>query len=241
MLTLYQKGFDPPYESPLEHDLAWHLTKYLGVLLFKQVDVPLPGTTFRLDLAVVSPRGRVVAFECDGKDAHADGFRDRCRDALILDGMGGPAAIYRFRGKDLHYYMNDCLYVVGRKDPEIFPDWALGQLGLLASDEVKSVLEGDGEDWAGRPNGYDQGDETRVYYRGEARRAHGDIRVERRTIELCRDAELAHFLTFAKARPRGSVRGRVLRLLPESEIHRAVLAMIEDVKFASIPSCETDP
>src|SRR5947209_4872370 len=115
--------FDPPYDSPIEEDLAWGLSKHLGasVRLHKQVEVPTSVTTFYLDLVAETSSGYRVAFECDGQAYHQDGLRDECRDALIL-ATSKVAAIYRFRGQDLYYHRDDCLFYVLKNDSRLFSE-----------------------------------------------------------------------------------------------------------------------
>ena len=78
-----QSGYEPPYDSPLEAQLAYFLPKYIedAAKFFKQYEVETPRGTFRLDFLVDSPKGK-FGFECDGKDFH-DYYRDMFRDALI--------------------------------------------------------------------------------------------------------------------------------------------------------------
>lgn len=183
--------FDPPYESPLEEDLAWHLTKHLAddVELPKQEEVVTPFGTFELDLVAKPPSGSLIAFECDGQGYHPDPFRDRCRDALIL-GMGVQAAIYRFRGPDLWYHMYDCLYIVTQKDPGLFSWRGHRNIELLASDEVKSAL-GSSID-SENPSGYEHRNTVTVYY------PEFSLVVERRTLDSwLLDAGVTNFLSFA--------------------------------------------
>lgn len=129
------EAFNPPYDSPIEEMLAWHLSKYLDepVVPDEQAEVVTPVATFYLDLMVRRHGGRVIAFECDGKEYHTDPFRGQCRNALIFC-YGGAKAIYPFRGQDLHDGVNDGLYAVARKDPAAFSDRGHRHVELLAPD-----------------------------------------------------------------------------------------------------------
>src|SRR5947208_837210 len=104
-------AYDPPYDSPIEEILAWNLSKHLGedVILDKLAEVKTPFATFYLDLVAITPKGLRIGFECDGKDYHTSPLRDECRDALIL-AVKSVAAIYRFRGQDIHHHEHDCSY-----------------------------------------------------------------------------------------------------------------------------------
>jgi hypothetical protein len=138
------REFDPPYDSPIEQDFAWGLSKHLAetTILHKQVEVPTSAATFRLDLVAQTDwtpfykppgSGFRIAFECDGKDYHADVLRDECRDALILS-TNAVSAIYRFRGCDLHYHLADCLFYILTHDPFLFSDRGRRNIEVLASD-----------------------------------------------------------------------------------------------------------
>jgi len=122
----------------LEDLLAWNLDKYLDdlVVLHKQFEVETICGKFRVDLAAVQGT-RTVGFECDGKDFH-NAFRDDWRDAMIL-GTGAIDLIYRFRGCDLIYHMNDCLYVVSRLDKSLFSQRGFVNLNRLASPAAKAI------------------------------------------------------------------------------------------------------
>ncbi|TGU70716.1 hypothetical protein E4633_17105 [Geomonas terrae] len=83
--------------------------------------------------------GVKIGFECDGKDFH-DESRDEWRDAMIL-GSKGVDAIYRMRGADLYYHINDILYFISKWDPELFSQRGLLNLEVLASDAVRTSSE----------------------------------------------------------------------------------------------------
>lgn len=141
--------YKPPYDSPLEDSFAWHISKYLGnrTTLAKQVQTATSFGTFFLDFVSRSPSGRRVAFECDGRDFHRDPVRDICRDAVVLD-SGAVDAVYRLRGQDLHYHLEDCLYVLARWEPRLFSVTGVYQLSLLASHGVRMLAE-DAHCWTG--------------------------------------------------------------------------------------------
>ena len=76
-----------------------------------------------------------VGIECDGTDYH-DAFRDEFRDSLIL-GTRQVDVIYRFRGPDLFYHMEDCLYLLSQWEPIMFSKKGNSLLETLASDRIK--------------------------------------------------------------------------------------------------------
>jgi len=105
-------------ESPLESRFALSLIRRLhpNAHLESQVSVDTICGRFRLDF-VVTRRGRMVAVECDGKDYHDEG-RDEWRDAMVL-GAEAVDVIYRFRGSDLTYHLNDCLFLISQWEPDL--------------------------------------------------------------------------------------------------------------------------
>lgn len=132
--------YSPPYDSPLEDDFAYHITKYLEptISLIPQYEVKTICGIFRLDFMVDTLSGK-IGFECDGKDFH-DVSRDEWRDSMIL-GSKGVDAIYRMRGQDLYYHINDILYFISRWNPELFSHRGLVNLHTLASDAVRTNSE----------------------------------------------------------------------------------------------------
>ena len=128
------------FDSPLEFRFAYNLMKYLhhDTHLDTQVSVETITGTYRLDF-VAHREGRKVAVECDGKDFHDEG-RDEWRDAMIL-GAEAVDVIYRFRGRDINYHIEDCLFVVSQWEPHIFSLRGLLQLNGSASDEARHYLE----------------------------------------------------------------------------------------------------
>lgn len=128
---------DPPYDSPLEDEFVHNLEKYVGELDSFDPQVAVSTICGRFILDFVARAGeRAVGFECDGKPYH-DRFRDEWRDAMIL-GAEAVDTIYRLRGADLYYHMEDCLFVISKLDPWLFSDRGLANLDRLASDEARS-------------------------------------------------------------------------------------------------------
>ncbi len=111
--------YEPPYDSPIEEVFAWHCCKYLtsGVNLEKQVELPTQHGMFRADF-ILSKASERIEIECDGRDFHDD-FRDEFRDAIIL-GERHVDTIYRFRGCDIMYSPDDCIWVISALHPYLF-------------------------------------------------------------------------------------------------------------------------
>lgn len=126
-------------ESPLEEFFIETLEKYLSPKseIFPQYEVKTLAGKFRLDF-LLTVHGKKIAFECDGADFH-DEFRDAWRDALIL-GSREIDTIYRFRGKDLHTFLNDCIYLIYHYDKDLFNERypLIGE--RLISEELKNKL-----------------------------------------------------------------------------------------------------
>jgi len=126
-------------ESPLEELFIHTLEKYLSPKsdIFPQHEVMTLAGKFRLDFLLIV-NDKKIAFECDGADFH-DEWRDEWRDALIL-GSGEIDTIYRFRGKDLHTFIDDCIYLIYQYDKELFNDRYPSIAQQLISDELKNQL-----------------------------------------------------------------------------------------------------
>jgi hypothetical protein len=126
-------------ESPLEELFIQTVEKYLSPKsnILPQHEVTTLAGKFRLDF-LLTVEDKKIAFECDGEDFH-DEWRDEWRDALIL-GSREIDTIYRFRGKDLHTFLNDCIYLIYHYDKELFTDRypVIGQ--RLISEELKNKL-----------------------------------------------------------------------------------------------------
>lgn len=141
-------SYDPPYEGALQDEFAWHLIKYLreDATLQSEVAVERPGAFFALDFVVTvpTPDGSVrrVAFECGGTRTLRDHQRQLRRDATVL-GVDAADVVYRLRGSDLLYHMEDVLYLVslweGAAAASPFSDRGRINLATLASPEAKTL------------------------------------------------------------------------------------------------------
>ena len=130
--------YNPPYDSPIEDILAYHIVKYLDqrVSFIPQVEVKTICGIFRVDFMVYGVNGEKIGFECDGKEFHEEGH-DEWRDAMIL-GADKADTMYRLRGSDITYHINDVLYALSQWSPTIFSQRGYINLGLLASDKART-------------------------------------------------------------------------------------------------------
>jgi len=136
MLSVGGPVYDPPYDTPLEDELAWHLVKYLNrrAALFSQVRVPTPCGVFWVDFVLLH-EGRRVALECGTMEGVEDEQQQQYRDALIM-GSGMFDVLYRVRGRDLFYFMEDVVQVLAKAHPAYFTARAQINLSRLAAPEV---------------------------------------------------------------------------------------------------------
>lgn len=127
------------YESPIEEIFAWNCAKYLvsRIVFDNQLEVNTKHGRFRIDF-LLSDGNERVAVECDGHDFH-DTFRDELRDAILL-GEGNFETIYHFRGCDLTYYTEDCLWLMSILDPNLFSERGRLNLNQLHKLEIVSSL-----------------------------------------------------------------------------------------------------
>lgn len=133
---------DERLESPIEKDFAYAMQKYLSdmVRCIPQVEVQTLCGEFRIDFVCTNQvDGRSVAFECDGKEFH-DPSRDEWRDAMIL-GEEHVHRVYRIRGADIYYRLEDVLFSLSQLEPSMFSERGKTNLERLASDQVKSILK----------------------------------------------------------------------------------------------------
>jgi hypothetical protein len=132
--------FDPPYDSPIQQELAWVLSKYVtpNARFTKEKEISTDVSAFRVDLVLEIPGGKSIGIECDGRDFH-DPLADLFRDSLIL-GSSNLSALYRFPGRVLANRPEDALYLLSLWEPEFFNDRLDDQRDLLVSDEVRDAF-----------------------------------------------------------------------------------------------------
>jgi len=124
------------FESPLENLFYDQLLKRLPreAILDTQVPVDTLCGTFRLDM-LATVRDRRIGIEVDGQEYH-DEYRDEWRDAMIL-GDGRADEIIRFRGCDMTYHLDDCLFLLSKIQPLLFSDRHSYVVTRLASDKAQ--------------------------------------------------------------------------------------------------------
>jgi very-short-patch-repair endonuclease len=129
---------EPPYDSPIENIFAYHIIKHLGegAQFDRQVEIDTQCGTFRIDFVCTSG-GRTVGFECDGQEYHEEA-RDRWRDALIM-GTGRVNAIYRIAGRNIHYHIDQALYLISLYESMIFNERGLTNLRVFGEADKISV------------------------------------------------------------------------------------------------------
>ncbi len=143
--------FEGNYESPIEEIFAQECAKYLdpAVALDSQVSVRTRHGQFRIDFVL----SRIMAVECDGKDFH-DLFRDDLRDAILL-GEGCFPIIYHFRGCDLAYHPEDCLWLMCTLNPNLFSERGRLHLERLHRLEaIPSICTDESSTWVDAENPY---------------------------------------------------------------------------------------
>jgi very-short-patch-repair endonuclease len=133
--SLPESVYLPPYDSPIEDIFAYTAVKRLAtsVVLTPQVTVQTIAGNFRLDF-VLTHSDFKIGIECDGKQFH-DHARDNCRDTFIL-GTGQVDAIFRLRGNDIFYRIDDCLYLMSLYYPSYFSKRGMSNLERLCGSEA---------------------------------------------------------------------------------------------------------
>ena len=137
------KGSQEVYPGATVDELAWSLVKYLAETAQLRSDDAVyhekawaEWETFVSDIALFMPDGRRVCFEI-GSGRVADMTREDERDARLV-ASGLASAVYRVRGSDALYRMDDALYAVAQAEPSLFSERGRINLQTLASPEVKA-------------------------------------------------------------------------------------------------------
>jgi len=127
------------WESPIEEIFARKCCRYLSreADFDCQVEVCTRHERFRVDF-VLSRAHETIAVECDGHDFH-NPLRDEFRDAVLL-GEGHFTAVYHFRGCDITFYLEDCLWLMSVKFPALFSERGRHQLDCLHELEIVPLL-----------------------------------------------------------------------------------------------------
>lgn len=129
--------YDPPYSTPLDDAVAWHLVKYLRPDhgLQSAVSGPALGAfSTRLDMLVETPSRRVGLVYTPA----ATDLAERLHDGLLV-GKGAVDALYRIRRADLAYHLHDVLWLWTRWEPALFSDRGRTNLATLASPTARAA------------------------------------------------------------------------------------------------------
>ncbi len=132
--------YNPPYDSPIEDLFALSFSKYLNpeIQFVPQFKISTICGTFRMDF-IIKYSKNIIAIECDGKEFHNSG-RDEWRDAMIL-GSSKIDEIYRFKGADITYHIDDVLNFIMKDHPHLFSDRGISCLKQLSSDENRYYVD----------------------------------------------------------------------------------------------------
>lgn len=105
--------------SPVEELFITSLEKYLapGVAIYPQYSVSTPHGAFRLDFVLTLNHER-IAVECAEAEVQ-DEWKDEWRDAVML-GTGRLKCVYRFRGKDIYSFIDDCIFMLYYYERKLF-------------------------------------------------------------------------------------------------------------------------
>ena len=133
---------DTPFESPAEHDFAYHLLKYVrdDVVIAKQVVAPTERGRFRIDFVLARP-GLRVGVEIDGRPYH-EYWRDRARDALVL-ATDTVDEMIRIAARGIVFHVEDVFYLLAQMHPPLFSP--RGRENLLRLSSPYARLESVGE------------------------------------------------------------------------------------------------
>jgi very-short-patch-repair endonuclease len=131
--------YEPPYDSPIEDEFAYHIVKYLdaNVQIIKQYKVKTFCANYRLDFLLTDNNGWNIGIECDGAKYH-NRDKDRIRDTLIL-GSNAISTIFRINGRNIKNNINDCLWLIANFNPILFSERGLRNLDVLASETTKGM------------------------------------------------------------------------------------------------------
>lgn len=134
--------YAPPYERPVEDELAWHLVKYLDpeVGLLYQHRAITPAGPVWVDFVVeqVGPSGLVRRVGLDLTEDTDDLASAEMRDALLV-GTGALDAHVRLPAQAARTRLLDALAVLAACEPALFSPRGLVNLERLASDAARTV------------------------------------------------------------------------------------------------------
>ncbi len=130
--------YQPPYQSMLEDELAWHFAKYLHEEASFQdyAKITTPYATFPVDFLVELGKQR-IGFMCGLMEGDNERAESGFKDALLID-AGGVDVLYRFRVQDIRDRLHDCLQLVAVWNPGLFSTRGLVNLERLSSAESRA-------------------------------------------------------------------------------------------------------
>ncbi|HYE56958.1 MAG TPA: hypothetical protein VD948_00560 [Rhodothermales bacterium] len=134
--------YAPPYERPVEDELAWHLVKYLdpeiGLLYQHRALTPAGPVWVDFVVEAVLPGGLVRRIGIDLTEASDDLALAEMRDALLV-GTGALDAHYRLPAEAARVRLLDALAVLATCEPELFSERGRLNLERLATDEARTI------------------------------------------------------------------------------------------------------
>lgn len=128
--------YNPPYESAMQDDFAWHLAKYIreDATLDTATHFHTSHGSTTLDF-VLNVQGQKIAFVCMGIRSKEQIAQDEaCFGELLAQGK--IQMLYRLRGIDLYFHIEDCLYLISQSQPHLFHERGLINLKRLASEDA---------------------------------------------------------------------------------------------------------
>ena len=130
--------YDPPYERPLEDELAWHLVKYLSPIsgLHYQVRTETPAQNVWVDF-VIEQSERRIGIEIGSLNVENE-QKTAFRDALVM-GSGSLDVLYRLPGGALMHRLHDIILVMSQWDRDLFSEHGRRNLHTLASPEARAA------------------------------------------------------------------------------------------------------
>lgn len=118
-----QQANEPAFESPIEEIFLPQLKEFLSpdTEMSIQAWLETPNGNYRPDALLIHD-GKILAIECDGKDFHTNHSQelyDLWRDAFLLF-HNQVDYIYRFSGREIHYFIWDIIYLLAKEQPQFF-------------------------------------------------------------------------------------------------------------------------
>lgn len=134
--------YAPPYERPVEDELAWHLVKYLdpeaGLLYQYRALTPAGPVWVDFVIETVLPGGLVRRVGIDLTESADDLASAEMRDALLV-GTGALDAHYRLPASAARTRLLDALAAFSACEPGLFSERGLVNLERLASDDARAL------------------------------------------------------------------------------------------------------